>query len=243
MFKQTLILLTLLAPGLASASIHDDIARIRPLLPAGSDVAQIQASLLRGASPEQAVEAGERNYLLRDLNGDGAEDLLVISEEQPRYENYETNAPCSAGEPDCWMVYGKRALHFFVGDANGNLSHVFTNNSYVRGADEGGVFGDPLNGISVRKSGAIEISFYGGSAWRWSFDDVVQFRRGHLYVIGQDSYSGWTIDLRSDTKSVNYLTGEVVETHQAHADAPVRTKRYRVKVKPLVKLADYTEQN
>lgn len=240
MFKQTLILMTFLAPGLASASLEGDIARIRPLLPAGSDVAQIQVNVLQGSSPEEALQGGKDNYLFRDLNGDGAEDLLVISEEQPRLENWETDQPCTdTSDYACREVYGKRSLHFFLGDASGNLRHEFTNDHYVLSGDEGGVFGDPLNGISVRKTGAIQISFYGGSAWRWSYDDVVQFRKGALYVIGQDSYSGWTGDLRSDTKSVNYVTGQVVETHQKDADAPVRTKRYRIPVKPLVKLADY----
>ena len=52
------------------------------MLPAGSDVAQIQAKLLRGASTEDAFAAAQANYLFRDLNGDGRQtrDYIDVSD-------------------------------------------------------------------------------------------------------------------------------------------------------------------
>lgn len=245
MLKQALLALALGLPLAAAAApnVEQDLAVIRPLLPAGQDVAQIQALVLRGFSDREALEAGAANYVLRDLNGDGLEDLLVISEEKPILQNWETDQPCeSTGEEKCSVVYGKRALHFFLGQAGGGFKLSFTNDKFVLGGDEGGIFGDPLQGFAVRPNGTISYSVYGGSSWRWSYAEVIQFRKGALHVIGQDSYYGWTGDLRSDTKSVNLLTGEVKETHQKDGDAPVRTKRYRVAVKALPKLATYTGQ-
>lgn len=242
MLKKSLFALLLFTPAMAFASAEDDIARIRPLLPAGHDVAQIHENVLRGGDAREAIQAGAGNYVLRDLNGDGLEDLLVISEENPTLQNWETNQPCEKLEyGTCDIAYGKRTMRFFTGTRDGGFTPVFANDGFVRGADEGGVFGDPLQGFQVRKNGTISYSVYGGSAWRWGYSEVIQFRKGQLYVIGQDSETMWTGDLRSDTKSINLLTGEVKETHQKDGDAPVRTKRYRINVKPLL-LAKYKGQ-
>ncbi len=238
--QATLTGLLLLAAS-ANASPERDIQQIRPLLPAGTDVAQIQASIFRGSSEAVAINDAKDNYVIRDINGDGKEDILVISEEQPRFENSETNQPCtSSNDVYCNIVYGKRALHLFYGQADGSMKLVFTNNKMVLGGDDGGVWGDPLEGLTVTNRGTIQLAVYGGSAWRWSYSDTLQFRDGHLVVIGLDSYYGWNGDLRSDTKSINYITGRVVETHQKNGDAPVKTKIYRIAVQPLVKVADYT---
>lgn len=242
--KKILIVLSLIAPLAASASVMDDVAKIRSLLPAGNDLAQVQTAILHGSPELEAIEMAKTNYLVRDFNKDGNADLLVISEENPHLENYETNQPCkSVEEENCYIVYGKRALRFYQGQKDGSILPVFTNDKMVRGGDEGGVFGDPLEGLQIRANGSITLSVYGGSAWRWSYTDVMQFRKNEFYVVGQDSYYGWTGDLRADTKSVNLITGDVIETHQKHGDAPVRKKRYKIAVKPLVKVSDYLGQD
>jgi hypothetical protein len=239
--KKILVLVSILAPLTAGAAdVAQEIAYVRTLLPLGQDIAQVQAQLLRGATEAEAFEAARANYVLRDVTGDGLIDLLVISEPLPQIVNYNTNQPCkSVSESQCTMVYGRRELHFFVGDAQGRLTLNFTNKDMVLAGDEGGVFGDPLNGLSVRKSGAIALSVYGGSAWRWGFTDVMQFRDGDLKLIGQDSYEGWTGDGRSEASSTNLITGEVVETSAKNGDAKEIVKRYHVARKPLVNIRDY----
>lgn len=242
MFAPIALALTLLSSA-SLASVADDIARIRPLLSPGSDVAQIQANILRGESEGESAEFAKDNYLFRDLNGDGLEDLLVIDEVNPTLIDYSNDTPCETYDPSrCSVSYNKRSLKLFLGQRDGSLKLSLSNDKFVLGGDEGGVFGDPLNGFAVKKSGAIMLSVYGGSAWRWSYSDTMQFRKGAFYVIGQDSYHGWTGDLRSETKSVNLVTGEVEVTSQKTGDAPVKTRRYKIAVKPLVKVADYSGQ-
>jgi len=237
---KTLLTLMLASPLTALASVADDIARIRPLLPVGRDIAQIQASLINGSTEADAFKGAKANYLIRDINGDGRPDLLVISEEQPKIQNYKTNQVCaSINEPDCSVVYGHRSLHFFLGQRDGSMKLSFTNDKMIIGADEGGAFGDPLEGFAIRKNGSIIYSVYGGSSWRWSDTDVLQFQSGNLYIIGQDHYEGWTGDLRSDTISTDLLTGQVIQTHQKNGDAPVQVKRLRIPLKPLVKVVDF----
>lgn len=237
--------LALIAPASAFASVAEDITLIRGLLAPGTDVAQIQAAVIQGTDPVEAMDFGAKNYLIRDINGDRLADILVIVEQNPSLIDYESAEPkpCETYEPGrCWVEYKGRSLDLFLGQAGGGFALAFSNDKMVMGGDEGGVFGDPLEGFEERKSGAIALHVYGGSAWRWSFTDVMQFRNGDFYVIGQDSYHGFTGDLRSDTKSVNLITGRVVETSQKDGDAPVRTRRYKIAVKPLVRVADYISQ-
>jgi len=241
---KAILTLSLLAPMMAMADTAGDLARIRPLLPTGTDVAQLQAALLQGSSEADAEKLASENYLLRDINGDGLEDLLVIAEVNPSLENRQTNQPCAPlDEFNCKIVYGQRSLLFFLGQRDGSLKLEFANSKMVLNGDEGGAIGDPLSGFMVRKNGGIALLACGGSAWRWSYTDVMDFRNGDLYVVGQDSYVGWTGDLRSDTKSIDLITGQVVETHQKNGNSPIQTKRYNVAVKPLVRVADYQGQS
>jgi hypothetical protein len=225
-FKKTLITIAMFAPLAAAASTADDVARIRALLPVDHDIAQLQDQLMRGSSEADAFEQIKPNYIIRDINGDGLPDVLVISEENPQIVSGST-------------VYGKRSLMFFVGQKDGSVKLSFANDKMIMGADEGGTFGDPLNGLTLRKNGTITSNVYGGSAWRWAYTDTMQFRHGDLYIIGLDSYAGWTGDLRSDTVSQDLLTGQVIKTHAKNGDSPEHVKKYRVPVKPLIKVADY----
>ncbi len=240
MLCKTLFALALLLPVCSFASLPDDIARIRPLLPAGYDVAQIQAALLTGSSATDALDAAKTNYLIRDINGDGVADILVIAEKSPSAVEFETGTPCAVYDASkCNVQYGERTLELFLGNSDGSFTLSFSNNKMVLAGDEGGIFGDPLEGLSVRKNGSISLDVYGGSAWRWSNSDVMQYRNRDLYVVGNDTYEGWNGDGRSNTKSVNFVTGRVVETAQKNGDAPTLSKVTHIAVKPLVRVADY----
>jgi hypothetical protein len=225
------------------ADTASDIARLRSLLVPGTDIAQVQASLLYDQSEAEAMEAGKSNYVLADLNGDGLQDALLISEDQPTPYNFADDKPCtSLKEENCMVKYGPRHLELFLGQRDGSLRRDFRNSGLVFAGDEGGVFGDPLQGLTLRGNGSVTLSVYGGSSWRWGYTDTFQFRNGKLVVIGQDSSYGWTGDGREDTRSVNLITGRVVETSRKDMESPVKKKVSRIKVKPLEAVANYKGQ-
>jgi len=169
---------------------------------------------------------------------------MVIIEKNPSLKNNETNEACdSEDSPKCTIVYGQRVLQVFYGKADGSYQLDISNDKLVLQADEGGVFGDPLNGLTLTKTGAVQLDVYGGSAWRWGFTDTLQFRNGDFYVIGQTSMSAWTGDGRYDKRDVNLLTGTVIEEHQKSVESKVQIKRSKVAIKPLVHLRDYTGQS
>jgi hypothetical protein len=214
---------------------------VRSLLPDGQDIAQI--ALARGNSSESEIdELARSNYIITDINKDGVKDVLVISEEAATYRNYRTDLPCQEGTDECMTIHGERYLNLFLGKTDGSFELSFSNADIPFTADEGGQMGDPLVGLELHQNGAISITNSGGSAWKWSYKDTFQFRKGDFYVIGQDSVGNNPM-MGGDTKSIDLLTGQVVETHQKDGDSPVKTKRYKIKVKPLVRVADYKGQN
>ncbi len=243
MVKQLLLATLSLLTFSARASIEDEMRLIEGLLPKNQDIAQVAIAKVRGASIQELEEIGAQNYIIADINNDGADDILVIAEVKPKIENYETNKPCVLFDesPECQIIGGERSLLFYVGK-NDSYIQNFINADIVRTADEGGVLGDPLQGLSMKSSGEITLSQYGGSAWSWGLKDTFLFYKNDLYVIGHDSSNSYSGDKRENTKSINLTSGKVVETIQKDGDSPVITKRSRIKVQPLIRAALYRGQ-
>jgi hypothetical protein len=234
----------LFTSNFAMADLKSDVELIRSLAPQNHDLAQVQTLLLRGESTEEALKFASQNYLLQDVNNDGLKDLVVIFEQNPTLKNWETDQPCEKldYEKSCDVAHGPRIINFYLGQQDNSLKLVLSKASYILAADEGGVFGDPLVGLSINKKQSISIQFYGGSNWRWGYTDTVQFRKNDFYVIGKDSLYTFTGDGRFNSKSENLLTGLVIEKSAKDGEANVIEKKYKVKVKPLVKFADYVGQ-
>lgn len=239
--KRLALILALVTPFTSkAANLAQEINYVRAFLPAGQDIAQLQFQLMNKATLQEAMEAAKSNYVLRDITGDGIKDLLVISEPKPLYRNAETGKLCnSEDEPKCWREFGRRELHFFMGDAQGRLHWSFTNDRMVLAADEGGVFGDPLQGFTIRKSGAVALTVFGGSAQKWGYTDVMQYRHGELKVIGFDDLQINGVTGTMQEISTNYITGEVDERFQEFDEGPVKEKHYRLVVKPLQLVRHY----
>jgi hypothetical protein len=85
----------------------------------------------------------------------------------------------------------KRPLYILIGNKNGEFKKVAQNYNSVLGYFDGGVFGDPFDGVTIKK-GYFSIEHYGGSNWRWS--RIVTFKYNKkkknwfLYKDGGDSY-------------------------------------------------------
>lgn len=228
--------------SLAHADDAQQIAAVRALLPAGTDIAQTAALRINGGSADDELSAAKTNMLVHDFDGNGVNDLAVIVEVNPKLLiDYDESKPCDHVDYDtnCYIVYGKRKLSIYM---NGATQPTFENEAAVLGGDEGGVFGDPLEGLTINKKGSLKLSFYGGSAWRWGMTYTIQFRQDNFYLVGYSDNYGWTGDLRWDTTDTNFLTGLVIKTHQKNGDAPVKTTKARIAIKPLVVLKDIQDR-
>lgn len=234
----------LLTASISYADLNSDVALVRSLAPANYDLAQVQTGVLQGETGIEAIKRGAQNYLYQDINKDGLKDLIAIYEQNPTLKNYQTDEPCEKidYENSCDISYGPRLINIYLGQKNGSFNLALSKADYILAADEGGVFGDPLVGLTINKKQAFSIEVYGGSNWRWGYTDTVQFRKGDFYVIGKESTSGWTGDGRFESKSENLITGEVVETSAKDGDSETVVKKYRVPVQPLVKFSGYKNQ-
>lgn len=232
--------LTLFSAAFAAAST-DDITLVRSLLPAGTDLAQYQLGLLKKESPADLEEQVQNNFLFHDFDRDGLRDLIVISEANPTLFNYDTNQACTDYDPSdfnnqCRIIPGARTLKIFMGQSDGSLKLIETNDKIVLDADSGGVWGDPLVGLSLRPTGAVRLDVYGGSSWRWGHTDSFQYRNNHFFVTGQTDVGLHTLDPDKTFAStdINLITGEKIEERGTHK--PVHG---HIAVKPLVRLRDF----
>ena len=85
----------------------------------------------------------------------------------------------------------KRPLYILLGSKSGDYKVISKNSNAVLGYFDGGVFGDPFDGVTI-KNGYFSIEHYGGSNWRWT--RIVTFKYNKkkknwfLYKDGGDSY-------------------------------------------------------
>ncbi len=114
------------------------------------------------------------NFTKGDLNLDKFQDAILIL----KHKNEDKNDY-------------KRPLYILIGDSKGKLRVVAENNNSVLGYSDGGIYGDPFSGVTIKK-GYFSIEHYGGSSWRWT--RIVTFKYNKkkknwfLYKDGGDSY-------------------------------------------------------
>lgn len=119
------------------------------------------------------------NFTQGNLNRDKIDDaILILKRSDENRDNYTEESP-------------KRPLCIFVGQEDGNYTKVAENNNSVLGIFDGGVFGDPFSGVTI-KNGYFSVEHYGGSSWRWT--RIVTFKynpekqRWFLHKDGGDSF-------------------------------------------------------
>jgi hypothetical protein len=134
-----------------------------------------------------------------DLNQDGIDDMIVVLENQQRLD---TDVP--------------RPLLILLGSGNRMYRLLARNDDVVLNKDEGGVFGDPFEGIAIRR-GYFSIEHYGGSAWRWT--RVITFR----YVPAQKQFvlhrdAGVSYHTSDPEKTDNIVTNKAKYGKQLFTD-------------------------
>ncbi|MFV0606574.1 MAG: hypothetical protein ACK5NK_12105 [Niabella sp.] len=113
------------------------------------------------------------------------------------------------------------------------------------GKDEGGVYGDPYNGIII-KNNVLDVSHYGGSSWRWYLSRKFRYQNGGFYLIGStnDSYhissdcgdDDDVTDGNRNYKDINYVTGEQEIIENDNHCKTIKHTKNKIRKKPLVKL-------
>jgi hypothetical protein len=148
----------------------------------------------RGKTIEAFVPAGWKliSRGTGDLNGDALDDIVGV---------IECTKPMSS--PD----EAPPRILFIAFRRGSSYELSIQSDSAIMKADEGGVFGDPFSALKV-ENGTLLISFYGGSAWRWSCEYRFKYlgKSWRLIAVSSGSYepSGAMI-----TRDHNLLTGQV----------------------------------
>ena len=132
-----------------------------------------------------------------DLNGDGRPDAAFV------ISNGGSNA--DVNEPS----FVKHVLILALRGRDGKLHRSIVNDAAVFDGDEGGVFGDPFQKLSIER-GVVTIEHYGGSRDRWAFTHKYRFQNGQWELIGLEIGSTDTLDLEHyDDQDINLSTGQV----------------------------------
>jgi hypothetical protein len=90
-------------------------------------------------------------------------------------------------------------------------------NDIIRRADEGGIYGDPLDDLYIER-GSLVINFYGGSAWRWDYRLRFRFQENGWFLIGMIDLSYNNLDGKSTEYDYNLLTGKMSKTTGNYLD-------------------------
>src|SRR5688500_11577808 len=92
------------------------------------------------------------DYIKGDINGDKKSDAILLAKrpDEDSLFDQETDRP----------------MIILVRDTKGKLKEAARNDNAILCRHCGGSFGDPYEGISLKPNG-FDITFYGGSSWRW----------------------------------------------------------------------------
>ncbi|MCU6707326.1 hypothetical protein M6D81_01275 [Paenibacillus sp. J5C_2022] len=162
-----------------------------------------------------------------DLNKDGIDDVAIVIEEV-----IESNAAPN------------RALLIAFKNNEGNLALSIIAENVILKENEGGVWGDPFESISIDR-GSIIVSDYGGSNWRWYNRYRFRYQDQDWYMIGATRGSYFSGDAsidQADEEDFNLLTGDYIVKKRNEEGEMEVTKGNRGKM-PLVKLSQFNIEN
>ncbi|MGE3801788.1 MAG: hypothetical protein AB7H80_12280 [Candidatus Kapaibacterium sp.] len=132
-----------------------------------------------------------------DLNKDHLDDLVLVIE-----------ADKDESEPERTWGDEERTLVVYFRKKRGGYQYAVQADNLVILASDGGVMGDPYEGVEVNR-GSFLIHFYGGSSWRWGMTYRFRFQEGEWYLIGSTEYSMSTQTGEYHSSDYNLLTGEL----------------------------------
>jgi len=148
-----------------------------------------------------------------DLNKDGLADIAIVIENGLNRKKEMGNPYlCPDWENPC-----PRSLLILFQKEDGGYELSIKNDKIIMLSNEGGIWGDPFEGIRVDR-GSLVIYFYGGSNWRWSLSYRFRFQDDDWYLIGktEDSYHSSDPETVFLNEDYNYLTGYMKKTTGAN---------------------------
>lgn len=166
---------------------------------------------------------GKPEIVEGDLNKDGISDIAAVIEGVSETEKSSSRA--------LLIAFGNK-------DKTYTLS-IIANKSILR-VDLGGVWGDPLESISIDR-GSVAITFYGGSNWRWYRTYRFRYQENNWYLIGAtlgSYFDGKVTRENADEEDYNLLTGDYIVKKTNDNGNQITTKENRGK-KALVNLKDF----
>jgi hypothetical protein len=165
-----------------------------------------------------------------DLNKDGVIDAAGVIEEIKI--NSETDeSPL-------------RALLIAFGNIDKSYNLSIIADHVILKADEGGVWGDPFDSISIDR-GSIVVSHYGGSNWRWFNTYRFRFQDNDWYLIGAtkgEYFTGNATEEKANEQDYNLLTGDYI-IKETNESGKIKTTHGNRGKKELIKLKDFNPEN
>lgn len=192
--------------------IEEAKIQLIPLLPEGWHVMEDDDGIL---PPTVAIG---------DLNADGIPDVAAVIERNE--------------DPECECA--PRSLLLAFGRQDNTLELSIISDEVVLAADEGGVYGDPFDGIVIER-GTLLVSDYGGSNWRWYNRLRFRYQDEAWCLIGYTTgsyFTGTTEYEDADEEDYNLLTGDYI-IRQTNEEGEVITTKGNRGRKELVKLGEF----
>lgn len=149
--------------------------------------------------------------VMGDLDKDGVSELAVAFNAHPTDVNADENVPRVL------------VIHKMI---KGEWMPWKISRSALMGSQEGGMMGDPFEGIEI-KNGILIIYHFGGTSWKWSQTDKYRFQDGDFYLIGYTNSYGKPCEYW-ETIDFNLSTGKLIykkEYEKCDTDIPVVYKR------------------
>ena len=146
------------------------------------------------------------NEVKGDLNKDGRDDIVLILERKEPASHVR-----GCGKETDTSETAPRILLILLAQADGGYSLSVAEKNLVLRADEGGIFGDPLDGLFIER-GSVILHHYGGSAWRWFQTYRFRHQDGGWFLIGFTDSSNHNVSRLGTMYDYNPLTGKIKVT-------------------------------
>ncbi|MCM3270947.1 TolB family protein [Paenibacillus elgii] len=181
------------------------------------------SSLIPAGKALSLLSNGQKAITRGDLNKDGIDDLAIIVE-----------------DPKDSMT--ERDLILFFGNAAGAYEQSIYAKEAIMCKDCGGVFGEPLEELSI-KNNTLLFTFHGGSSDRWYSKYRFQYRDRDWVLIGYTGGSYHTMDVyQREEEDINLLTGDFILKKSDKNDPSgklIEAEKGKRPKRKLVKLSEF----